>query len=26
MLAQGHENIFEIKQKSKCAKVNWQKK
>jgi len=26
MLAQGHENIFEIKQKSKCTKVNWQKK
>jgi len=25
-LAQGHENIFKVKEKSKCRTVNWQKK
>jgi len=26
ILAQGHENIFKVKEKSKCITVNWQKK
>jgi len=25
ILAQGHENIFKVKEKSKCIIVNWQK-
>jgi len=26
ILAQGHENIFKVKDKSKCITVKWQKK
>ena len=26
ILAQGHKNIFKVKEKSKCITVNWQKK
>jgi len=26
ILAQRHENIFKVKEKSKCITVNWQKK
>jgi len=26
ILAQGHENIFKVKEKSKCITMNWKKK